>query len=409
VTCDSLCDNCSRYRLGRVDPTGVIGGGGAPPLRGSAVIALWAVTFPVREPRRRAAGAKGPGPRSASRGSSRSALRPEHSFTPVRAGAGADHRWTHPCPGTFPPAAPTSRDPRPLEDLPLADHPPRPDGSQPRSPDRPPPRTGLPAPGVEGGVGGVVDDELMAHRPVPRRPTARRRSRPRAALRRPARPGVQGAVRALLPHRHRHPHHRTGPAPPRPPPGPRHTHPRRGLPRPHPHLRPTGSCTVHPHRPMICRLRGLAASMPCPHGCTPTSGHPTDTDTLRRLLTSLETGGHPTPAPATSSSTAWPTPTPPPSRQPSSAKTPPPPQPPTCDERNHRPRGADTPPPRRPTPFTAAADRAPITAQPHNPPRAATPRPAPPPPPTGPGSDPPQRPHTNAAPGPGHRPRAANR
>ncbi len=33
--------------------------------------------------------------------------------------------------------------------------------------------------------------------------------------------------------------------------------------------------------------------MPCPHGCTPTGGHLTDTDTLTRLLTSLETGGHP--------------------------------------------------------------------------------------------------------------------
>ena len=55
----------------------------------------------------------------------------------------------------------------------------------------------------------------------------------------------------------------------------------------------TGSCTVHPHRPMTSRLWGLAASMPCPHGCTPTGGHLTDTDTLRRLLTSLETGAHP--------------------------------------------------------------------------------------------------------------------
>ncbi len=55
----------------------------------------------------------------------------------------------------------------------------------------------------------------------------------------------------------------------------------------------TGSCTVHPHRPMICRLWGVAASMPCPHGCIPTGGYLTDTDTLRRLLASLETGGHP--------------------------------------------------------------------------------------------------------------------
>ncbi len=32
-------------------------------------------------------------------------------------------------------------------------------------------------------------------------------------------------------------------------------------------LVPTGRCTVHAVRPMVCRLWGTAAAMPCPHGC----------------------------------------------------------------------------------------------------------------------------------------------
>lgn len=34
----------------------------------------------------------------------------------------------------------------------------------------------------------------------------------------------------------------------------------------------TGRCTVHRLRPMICRLWGSAASMPCPHGSPPPAG-----------------------------------------------------------------------------------------------------------------------------------------
>lgn len=30
-----------------------------------------------------------------------------------------------------------------------------------------------------------------------------------------------------------------------------------------------GHCGIHPVRPMVCRLWGIAASMPCPHGCLP--------------------------------------------------------------------------------------------------------------------------------------------
>lgn len=54
-----------------------------------------------------------------------------------------------------------------------------------------------------------------------------------------------------------------------------------------------GRCTVHADRPMICRLWGAAASMPCPHGCTPDSGRLDDRATLQVLADSLATGGHP--------------------------------------------------------------------------------------------------------------------
>lgn len=30
-----------------------------------------------------------------------------------------------------------------------------------------------------------------------------------------------------------------------------------------------GRCTVYHDRPMICRLYGVVADMPCPHGCQP--------------------------------------------------------------------------------------------------------------------------------------------
>ena len=54
-----------------------------------------------------------------------------------------------------------------------------------------------------------------------------------------------------------------------------------------------GRCTVHADRPMVCRLWGTAASMPCPHGCTPTSGRMGDRATLQALADSLAIGGHP--------------------------------------------------------------------------------------------------------------------
>ena len=53
----------------------------------------------------------------------------------------------------------------------------------------------------------------------------------------------------------------------------------------------TGRCTVHDVRPMICRLWGAAAAMPCPHGCLPPHALLNDTTTLRAMIDSLDTGG----------------------------------------------------------------------------------------------------------------------
>jgi len=53
-----------------------------------------------------------------------------------------------------------------------------------------------------------------------------------------------------------------------------------------------GRCSVHADRPMICRLWGAAAAMPCPHGCTPDGGRLDDRATLQLLADSLATGGH---------------------------------------------------------------------------------------------------------------------
>lgn len=55
----------------------------------------------------------------------------------------------------------------------------------------------------------------------------------------------------------------------------------------------TGRCTVHPIRPMICRLWGTATAMPCPHGCTPHGAPLSDQATLEAIAASLDTGGHP--------------------------------------------------------------------------------------------------------------------
>ena len=54
----------------------------------------------------------------------------------------------------------------------------------------------------------------------------------------------------------------------------------------------TGICTIHPIRPMVCRLWGAAASMPCPHGCVPEGGVLDDATAMRMLAASLDAGGH---------------------------------------------------------------------------------------------------------------------
>jgi hypothetical protein len=48
-----------------------------------------------------------------------------------------------------------------------------------------------------------------------------------------------------------------------------------------------GRCSAHEIRPLICRLYGVAKSLPCPHGCTPALGHLPD-DTARGLLEQAE-------------------------------------------------------------------------------------------------------------------------
>ncbi|MEW9267512.1 hypothetical protein AB1207_22450 [Kineococcus endophyticus] len=53
-----------------------------------------------------------------------------------------------------------------------------------------------------------------------------------------------------------------------------------------------GRCSVHAVRPMVCRLWGTAASMPCPHGCRPAGGLVQDTQVMRWMLASVEAGGH---------------------------------------------------------------------------------------------------------------------
>lgn len=60
-----------------------------------------------------------------------------------------------------------------------------------------------------------------------------------------------------------------------------------------PALGEDGSCRVHEVRPMVCRLWGAVASLPCPHGCTPDGGLLSDADGLDLLAASLQAGGAP--------------------------------------------------------------------------------------------------------------------
>ena len=50
-------------------------------------------------------------------------------------------------------------------------------------------------------------------------------------------------------------------------------------------------CTVYEDRPLICRLWGLAESMPCPHGCKP-ERYLSDEEAYDFIFRAMEVGGH---------------------------------------------------------------------------------------------------------------------
>jgi len=56
--------------------------------------------------------------------------------------------------------------------------------------------------------------------------------------------------------------------------------------------RETLTCDVYEDRPLICRLWGVSASMPCEHGC-PSTGTLTDDETYELLFKVMQIGGHP--------------------------------------------------------------------------------------------------------------------
>lgn len=60
-------------------------------------------------------------------------------------------------------------------------------------------------------------------------------------------------------------------------------------------LGPDGRCLAYDLRPLVCRLWGAVAWLPCPHGCVPEGGFLPDAEALRLLLevTALGGTGHP--------------------------------------------------------------------------------------------------------------------
>lgn len=58
-------------------------------------------------------------------------------------------------------------------------------------------------------------------------------------------------------------------------------------------LGPTGQCIAYDLRPMICRMWGVVAGMPCPHGCMPEGGHMPDKEGFALLSEILDIGGRP--------------------------------------------------------------------------------------------------------------------
>lgn len=50
-------------------------------------------------------------------------------------------------------------------------------------------------------------------------------------------------------------------------------------------------CSVYDVRPLICRLWGVAESMPCTYGCKPNPGYVRDEDAMQAIAYSVEVGG----------------------------------------------------------------------------------------------------------------------
>lgn len=57
-------------------------------------------------------------------------------------------------------------------------------------------------------------------------------------------------------------------------------------------LGPLHQCKVYDIRPLICRLWGVAASMPCTHGCTPEGGWLDDESAMTLIMEANRIGGH---------------------------------------------------------------------------------------------------------------------
>lgn len=52
----------------------------------------------------------------------------------------------------------------------------------------------------------------------------------------------------------------------------------------------TGGCNVYDVRPIVCRLWGTSASMPCPHGCE-TTKMLTDAEAMAFMMEAMQAGG----------------------------------------------------------------------------------------------------------------------
>lgn len=52
----------------------------------------------------------------------------------------------------------------------------------------------------------------------------------------------------------------------------------------------THRCTVHPVRPLLCRLYGIAEGLKCPHGCKPEPRYLTDAEADALITRAMEIG-----------------------------------------------------------------------------------------------------------------------